>query len=97
VLCATALAGLGQAEATSLTWDDVSFEKGRIITFWHKTTAGFVSYPFSISYGLCLKSVSPWLKPQMGATHRCWAPFRFAQKSRKCPKNRKYLQNGKGY
>jgi integrase len=35
------LAGLGRAEARSLTWGDVSFERGQIITFRHKTTSGF--------------------------------------------------------
>jgi integrase len=36
------LAGLGQAEASSLTRADVDFEVGRIITFRHKTSTGFV-------------------------------------------------------
>ncbi len=36
------LAGLGQAEASSLTWGDVDFEKGRITTFRHKTSKGFI-------------------------------------------------------
>jgi integrase len=36
------LAGLGQAEASSLTRADVDFEAGRIITFRHKTSTGFV-------------------------------------------------------
>jgi integrase len=35
------LAGLGQAEAGSLTRADVDFEAGRIITFRHKTSQGF--------------------------------------------------------
>ena len=35
------LAGLGQAEATSLTRADVDFGAGRIITFRHKTVTGF--------------------------------------------------------
>jgi integrase len=35
------LAGLGQAEASSLTPADVDFEAERIITFRHKTTTGF--------------------------------------------------------
>jgi integrase len=35
------LAGLGQAEASSLTRADVDFEAGRIITFRHKTSQGF--------------------------------------------------------
>jgi integrase len=35
------LAGLGQAEAGSLTCADVDFEANRIITFRHKTTTGF--------------------------------------------------------
>jgi integrase len=35
------LAGLGQAEASSLTRADVDFEAGRIITFRHKTVTGF--------------------------------------------------------
>ena len=35
------LAGLGQAEAGSLTRADVDFEAQRIITFRHKTTTGF--------------------------------------------------------
>ena len=34
-------AGLGQAEASSLTRGDVDFDAGRIITFRHKTKAGF--------------------------------------------------------
>jgi integrase len=36
------LAGLGQAEASSLTWADIDFGKGVIITFRHKTSQGFV-------------------------------------------------------
>lgn len=35
------LAGLGQAEASSLTWADVDFERGEIKTFRHKTEKGF--------------------------------------------------------
>jgi integrase len=35
------LAGLGQAEASSLTRADVDFGAGRIITFRHKTATGF--------------------------------------------------------
>jgi integrase len=35
------LAGLGQAEARSLTRGDIDFEKGCIITFRHKTKTGF--------------------------------------------------------
>jgi len=35
------LAGLGQAEAGSLTRSDVDLEAGRIITFRHKTSTGF--------------------------------------------------------
>jgi integrase len=34
-------AGLGQAETSSLTWDDVHLEKGQIVTFRHKTKQGF--------------------------------------------------------
>ena len=36
------LVGLGQAEASSLTWGDIDFEKGTITTFRHKTSQGFV-------------------------------------------------------
>lgn len=35
------LAGLGQAEASALTWGDIDWERGRIITFRHKTASGF--------------------------------------------------------
>jgi integrase len=35
------LAGLGQAEAGSLTRADVDFDAGRIVTFRHKTSTGF--------------------------------------------------------
>jgi integrase len=35
------LAGLGLAEATALTWGDVNFDRGQIITFRHKTRQGF--------------------------------------------------------
>ncbi|MDB4793702.1 tyrosine-type recombinase/integrase [Methylacidiphilales bacterium] len=35
------LAGLGRAEAKALTWGDISFKRGQIITFRYKTTAGF--------------------------------------------------------
>ncbi len=35
------LAGLGQAEASALTWHDVDFDRGRLITFRHKTRTGF--------------------------------------------------------
>ena len=35
------LAGLGQAEASSLTRSDVDFDAGHIITFRHKTSTGF--------------------------------------------------------
>jgi integrase len=36
------LAGLGQAEATSLRWSDIDLERETIRTFRHKTQAGFV-------------------------------------------------------
>ena len=36
------LAGLGQAEATSLRWSDIDWERETIRTFRHKTQAGFV-------------------------------------------------------
>ncbi|MDQ3546209.1 MAG: hypothetical protein M3429_06790, partial [Verrucomicrobiota bacterium] len=36
------LAGLGQAEASALTWRDVDFERGQLTTFRHKTRTGFV-------------------------------------------------------
>jgi integrase len=35
------LAGLGQAEASSLTVADIDFEAGRFVTFRHKTSTGF--------------------------------------------------------
>jgi integrase len=35
------LAGLGQAEAASLTRPDIDFDAGRFITFRHKTSTGF--------------------------------------------------------
>lgn len=35
------LAGLGQAEASALTWRDVSFEREQIIVLRHKTGQGF--------------------------------------------------------
>jgi integrase len=35
------LAGLGQAEAAALTWDDIDWRREQIITFRHKTKAGF--------------------------------------------------------
>ena len=35
------LAGLGQAEATALTWGDVDFQKEQITTFRQKTSRGF--------------------------------------------------------
>ena len=35
------LAGLGQAEASSLTWADVDFQRDTITTFRHKTRQGF--------------------------------------------------------
>jgi integrase len=35
------LAGLGQAEASALTWDDVDWKREQIVTFRHKTKAGF--------------------------------------------------------
>jgi integrase len=35
------LAGLGQAEASALTWDDIDWRREQIITFRHKTKAGF--------------------------------------------------------
>jgi integrase len=36
------LAGLGQAEASSLTWADVNWKRSEITTFRHKTSTGFV-------------------------------------------------------
>lgn len=35
------LAGLGQAEASALTWDDIDWHREQIITFRHKTKSGF--------------------------------------------------------
>lgn len=35
------LAGLGQAEASALTWGDIDWDNERIITFRHKTASGF--------------------------------------------------------
>lgn len=35
------LAGLGQAEASALCWQDVSFERGQIVTYRQKTRTGF--------------------------------------------------------
>jgi integrase len=35
------LAGLGQAEVSALTWGDIDWENERIVTFRHKTSAGF--------------------------------------------------------
>jgi integrase len=35
------LSGLGRAEAASLTWNDIDFEREQIITFRHKTRTGF--------------------------------------------------------
>ncbi len=35
------LAGLGQAEASALTWDDINWQREQIITFRHKTKSGF--------------------------------------------------------
>jgi len=35
------LAGLGQAEASALRWDDIDWEREQITTFRHKTKSGF--------------------------------------------------------
>src|SRR6516162_5528295 len=35
------LAGLGQAEASALTWDDIDWKREQIMTFRHKTKSGF--------------------------------------------------------
>jgi integrase len=35
------LAGLGQAEASALTWDDINWQREQITTFRHKTKSGF--------------------------------------------------------
>jgi len=35
------LSGLGRAEAAALTWSDINFERGQLITFRHKTATGF--------------------------------------------------------
>src|SRR5215467_7203243 len=35
------LAGLGQAEASALMWDDIDWQREQIITFRHKTKSGF--------------------------------------------------------
>jgi integrase len=35
------LAGLGQAEASALTWDDIDWQREQIVTFRHKTKWGF--------------------------------------------------------
>jgi integrase len=35
------LAGVGQAEASSLAWGDVNFDRGQMITYRHKTKQGF--------------------------------------------------------
>jgi integrase len=41
------LAGLGQAEASSLTWGDVDWKRGQMTKFRHKTSKGFIvpTYP----------------------------------------------------
>ena len=36
------LAGLGNAEAASMTWGDIDFEKGKVRVYRHKTDQGFV-------------------------------------------------------
>ena len=35
------LAGLGQAEASALTWADVNLDRGQLLTFRQKTRTGF--------------------------------------------------------
>lgn len=35
------LSGLGRAEAASLSWDDIDFDREQIITYRHKTRTGF--------------------------------------------------------
>lgn len=35
------LAGLGQAEASALTWPDIDWQREQVITFRHKTKSGF--------------------------------------------------------
>jgi integrase len=35
------LAGLGQAEASALTWTDIDWQREQVITFRHKTKSGF--------------------------------------------------------
>ena len=35
------LAGLGQAEVSALTWDDIDWKREQIVTFRHKTKSGF--------------------------------------------------------
>ena len=35
------LAGLGQAEASAVTWDDIDWRRDQIVTFRHKTKSGF--------------------------------------------------------
>jgi integrase len=37
----TGLAGLGQAEASALTWDEIDWQREQITTFRHKTKSGF--------------------------------------------------------
>jgi len=51
------LAGLGQAEASALTWDDIDFNRKQITTFRHKTSTGFVVPIF------------PWLEPLLLRLH----------------------------
>ena len=53
------LAGLGQAEASPLTWRDVDFERGQLTTFRHKTRTGFVI------------PIYPQVRPLLERPHAC--------------------------
>ena len=55
------LAGLGQAEAGSLTWSDMDWQKGLIKTFRHKTSRGFLVPIFPQ-----LRPLLQWLRQDRG-------------------------------
>lgn len=59
------LSGLGRAEAAALTWSDLNFKRGQLITFRHKTATGF-AVPIYPQLRPLLEKLKAGAKPGVG-------------------------------